>query len=162
MASAASSNSLAVMRLTEERKQWRKDHPFGFIAKPVTLADGTLDIMNWDCAIPGKQGTPWEGGLYRLTMKFPASYPSQAPQCKFVKPLFHPNIFPSGTVCLSILAQGWKPAITVKQILVGIQELLNDPNPKSPANEDAYKAFRSNPKSYEERVKQQVKLHPME
>lgn len=23
-----SSNSIAVMRLTEERKQWRKDHPF--------------------------------------------------------------------------------------------------------------------------------------
>lgn len=40
--------------------------------------------------------------------------------------LFHPNIFPSGTVCLSILdaEKDWKPAITVKQLLVGIQDLL--------------------------------------
>lgn len=28
MASKASSNSIAITRLTEERKQWRKDHPF--------------------------------------------------------------------------------------------------------------------------------------
>jgi ubiquitin-protein ligase len=29
--------------------------------------------------------------------------------------------------------QGWKPSITVKQVLVGIQELLDDPNPNSAA-----------------------------
>lgn len=27
-------------RLAEERKKWRKDHPPGFVAKPVTLSDG--------------------------------------------------------------------------------------------------------------------------
>lgn len=154
--------SLATTRLTEERKQWRKDHPFGFIAKPTVLNDGTLNMMDWECAIPGRQGTPWEGGLYRLTMKFSHNYPSQPPQCKFIKPLFHPNIFPSGTVCLSILGSDWKPAITIKQILIGIQELLNDPNPKSPANEEAYKTFRSNVKAYEERVRKQVKEHAIE
>ena len=42
---------------------------------------------------------------------------------KFVPPLFHPNVYPSGTVCLSILDEekDWRPAITVKQILLGIQ-----------------------------------------
>ena len=36
---------------------------------------------------------------------------------------FHPNIYPSGTVCLSILneEEGWRPSITVKQILLGVQ-----------------------------------------
>jgi len=40
----------------------------------------------------------------------------------------HPNIYPSGTVCLSILneEEDWKPNITVKQILLGIQKLLKD------------------------------------
>jgi len=62
---------------------------------------------------------------------------------KFVPPLFHPNVYPSGTVCLSILNEDgdWKPAITIKQILIGIQDLLNDPNPKSPAHGDAYHLF---------------------
>ena len=38
---------------------------------------------------------------------------------KFDPPLFHPNVYPSGTVCLSILNEdeGWKPAITIKQVI---------------------------------------------
>ena len=37
---------------------------------------------------------------------------------KFTPPLFHPNVYPSGTVCLSILDEekSWKPAITIKQV----------------------------------------------
>ena len=38
---------------------------------------------------------------------------------KFTPALFHPNVYPSGTVCLSILDEekAWKPAITIKQVL---------------------------------------------
>ena len=45
---------------------------------------------------------------------------------KFVPPLFHPNVYPSGTVCLSILDEekAWKPAITIKQV-----SLTNPTNP---------------------------------
>ena len=56
---------------------------------------------------------------------------------------FHPNVYPSGTVCLSILneEEAWKPGITIKQILLGVQDLLDSPNPLSPAQEDAYRIF---------------------
>jgi ubiquitin-protein ligase len=42
---------------------------------------------------------------------------------QFSPPIFHPNIYPSGTVCLSLLDadKDWKPAITIKQVLLGIQ-----------------------------------------
>jgi ubiquitin-conjugating enzyme E2 I len=32
--------------------------------------------------------------------------------------IFHPNIYPSGTVCLSLLdaEKDWRPAITLKQV----------------------------------------------
>ena len=30
-------------------------------------------------------------------------YPHKPPKCKFPAGFFHPNIYPSGTVCLSIL-----------------------------------------------------------
>ena len=57
--------------------------------------------------------------------------------------LFHPNVFDSGHVCLSILKEheGWKPSLTVKQVLLGIQDLLTDPNPRSPANQQANHLF---------------------
>ncbi|KAK6604771.1 sumo-conjugating enzyme [Botrytis cinerea] len=124
--------TLCLNRLTEERKQWRKDHPFGFSAKPIrNPATNTIDMKIWDCGVPGKAGTLWEGGLFKLNIIFPDEYPTKPPKCKFTPPLFHPNVYPSGTVCLSILneEEGWKPAITIKQILLGIQELLDTPTP---------------------------------
>ncbi len=63
---------ISAARLTEERKAWRRDHPFGFIAvnqisfflfeyistffflqKPSKNTDDTFDLFNWECAIPG-------------------------------------------------------------------------------------------------------------
>lgn len=47
--------------------------------------------------------TDWEGGYYPLTLHFTEDYPSKPPKCKFPQGFFHPNVYPSGTVCLSIL-----------------------------------------------------------
>lgn len=99
-------------------------------------------------------------------MIFKEDYPSSPPKCKFEPPLFHPNVYPSGTVCLSLLDEDkdWRPAITIKQvkkkmkfiiiclflknfkqkikkILLGTQELLNEPNIKDPAQAEAYTTF---------------------
>ena len=41
-------SGIARGRLSEERKCWRKDHPFGFIAKPKKNADGTINLMEWE------------------------------------------------------------------------------------------------------------------
>lgn len=78
---------------------------------------------------------------------------------RFVPPLFHPNVYPSGTVCLSILneEEAWKPAITIKQILIGIQNLLDEPNPDSPAQADAYNLYRKDKQAYERKIRQVVR-----
>ncbi|EFY99509.1 ubiquitin-conjugating enzyme E2-18 kDa [Metarhizium anisopliae] len=173
--------ALCQNRLQEERKQWRRDHPFGFYAKPARTKEGILDLKNWECGVPGKEKTIWEGGLFKLTIAFPEEYPTKPPKCKmpknlriadmtnaqkqtgkFVPPLFHPNVYPSGTVCLSILneEEAWKPAITVKQILLGIQDLLNDPNPESPAQAEAYNLFKRDRVEYEKRVRRVVRENP--
>lgn len=112
--------------------------------------------------------TPWEGGSYKLRMIFKDDYPATPPKCKFEPPLFHPNVYPSGkvlyqdrlcflligknctfcflflgTVCLSILDEekDWRAAITIKQVLLGIQDLLNEPNIKDPAQAEAYTIY---------------------
>ncbi len=80
----------------------------------------------------------------------------------FEPALFHPNIFPSGTVCLSILNEekDWSPGITIKQILLGVQELLNEPNVDDPAQELPFKLYKSDKKAYTQRVLQQAKENP--
>ncbi|EPZ34686.1 ubiquitin-conjugating enzyme 9 [Rozella allomycis CSF55] len=149
-------NSISMLRLTEERKKWRKDHPIGFVAKPRRKPDGSMDMFTWDCFIPGVSGTAWENGLYPLSMVFPPSYPSQAPKCKFPAGFYHPNVYPSGNVCLDIIGDHWKPSITIKQVLLGIQELLNDPNDLSPAQHEAYKDHQNKKQVYEQNVKKQA------
>lgn len=57
--------------LTFIRKQWRRDHPFGFFAKPQRNAQGVLDLKRWECGVPGKEKTLWEGGLFKLDVIFP-------------------------------------------------------------------------------------------
>lgn len=111
-------------------------HFQGFLARPMKNADGTLNLMIWECAVPGQKGTPWQGGLYKLRMIFNALYPAHPPKCLFNPPLFHPNVFPSGAICLSTLdtSEDWSPAMSVSQILFSIQSLLNEPNVDSPAN----------------------------
>ncbi|KAK9067144.1 hypothetical protein SSX86_014469 [Deinandra increscens subsp. villosa] len=156
------SGGVAVGRLTAERKSWRKNHPYGFVAKPDTFPDGSVNLMVWRCTIPGKVGTAWEGGYYPLTLEFSENYPSKPPICKFPPGFFHPNVYPSGMVCLSILSESsdWRPAITVKQILVGIQDLLDTPNPLSPAQGDAHSLFVKDMGEYKKRVRQQGKRYP--
>merc|ERR1739838_245214 len=78
---------------------WRRDHPYGFVAKPIKNTDGTMNLMLWECAIPGKKNSSWEGGLYKLKVIFKDDYPSSPPKCKFDPPLFHPNVYPSQYAC---------------------------------------------------------------
>ncbi|CAJ0641120.1 14967_t:CDS:2 [Entrophospora sp. SA101] len=142
-------SGICLARLTEERKQWRKDHPYGFYATPIKKENG-LDMLTWKVGIPGKKGTLWENGVYKMVMIFPDG--------KFEPPLFHPNIYTSGVVCLSIINPygGWKPGINIKQILLGIQNLLDEPNPNSPAHNEAYNLYKKNRFEYENRIRKQA------
>jgi len=67
-------------------------------------------------------------------------------------------VYPSGTVCLSLLDEekDWRPAVTIKQILLGIQELLNECNVKDPAQAEAYTIYCQNSAEYERRVRAQA------
>lgn len=91
-------------------------------------------------------------------MKFKEDYPATAPKCVFEPAIFHPNIYPSGTVCLSILDEekGWRSGITVKEILLGIQDLLVNPNEKDPAQAEAYQIYIKSREEYTKRVKEQA------
>nr|CAB3485523.1 unnamed protein product [Digitaria exilis] len=155
------SGGIARGRLAEERKSWRKNHPHGFVAKPETLPDGSVNLMVWNCVVPGMQGTDWEGGYFPVTLTFGADYPTSPPECTFPTGFFHVNVYNTGRVCLSILGGGWKPSITVRQILIGIQDLLDNPNPASPAQGLCCDLLRKNLPEYKNCVRQQAKRYPL-
>ncbi|CAH3106200.1 unnamed protein product [Pocillopora meandrina] len=148
-----------VERLKEEYKAWKHSHPKDFIANPVKKDGGETDWLTWRCAIPGPERTMWEGGMYKLELSFPQDYPFSPPNCVFNPVILHPNVFPSGKVSLSLIDKnkGWKPQITTKEVLLGIQLLLSEPNFHEPAQAEAYVVYCQSRMEYEERVKKQAK-----
>ena len=78
------------------------------------------------------------------------------PTLKFQKPIpFHPNIYPDGTLCISILhppgedrygyedaSERWSPVQSPETILISTISLFHSPNDESPANVEAGKLFR--------------------
>jgi ubiquitin-conjugating enzyme E2 I len=154
-------SGIAIGRLREERKAIRKDRPYQFFAKPSKNPDGSRNMMSWEAGIPGKEGTPWEGGIYKIQLDFTEDYPSRPPSVKFTPAIFHPNVFTSGKICLSILKEGcsWQPSITIKQILLGVQELLDNPNNDDPAQREASQLLRKSKVLYEQRVRLEAKKY---
>ena len=105
-------------------------HSLSFFQCFVFFVPCSCLVVKWSCGVPGKKGTPWEGGLYKVEILFTEDYPSKAPLVNFKPVIFHPNVYPGGKVCLSIIddTKGWSPVVTIKQILIGVQSLLNTPN----------------------------------
>lgn len=115
------------------------------------LSDDSLFV--WTATVMGPADSPWEGGLYSLRLTFSEKYPEKPPRVRFLTEMFHPNVYPDGSLCLDILQDAWSPALDVNSILTSIQSLLTDPNAASPANPEAAKLYVDDLKEYNRRVR---------
>ncbi|KAI8563899.1 hypothetical protein RHMOL_Rhmol03G0145300 [Rhododendron molle] len=66
------------------------------------LVDET-NLFEWSVTIMGPQDTLYEGGFFNAIMTFPSNYPNSPPTVKFTSDIWHPNVYPDGKVCISIL-----------------------------------------------------------
>lgn len=86
-----------------------------------------------------------------------------------MRPLYHPNIYKDGKLCISILhapgddemsgetaAERWSPAQRVESVLISILSLLDDAEISSPANVDASIMLRKEPEEYKALVTKDV------
>jgi ubiquitin-protein ligase len=113
------------------------------------------DIMTWNATITGPSDSPYENGIFKMLIRFNDEYPVKSPSVKFLTPMFHPNIYRDGKICIDILQAEWSPAQNVRTILLSILSLLTDPNPASPANRDAAILY-NNKDEYDKKVRQFV------
>lgn len=114
------------------------------------------NVMKWNAVIIGPNDTPYEDGTFRLVLQFDEQYPNKPPSVKFLSPMFHPNVYASGDLCLDILQNRWSPTYDVSLILTSIQSLLNDPNINSPANVEAANLYKDHRSQYVKRVRDTV------
>lgn len=59
--------------------------------------------------------SPYQGGVFFLTIHFPTDYPFKPPKVAFTTRIYHPNINSNGSICLDILRSQWSPALTISK-----------------------------------------------
>jgi len=175
MASAAqratgspSGPSSAAIILGRQLKQMQSDKDIPGIS--CGLVDD--NVFEWEVMLmlSDEQDSLYGGGIFRARMNFPPSYPHQPPKLKFETPIFHPNVYPNGEVCISILhppeedqygyesaAERWSPVQTPETILLSVISMLSGPNDESPANIEAGKLWREDRKEFKKRVRRCVR-----
>ena len=109
--------------------------------------------------IRGPKDTPYEDGNFELILRFNSDYPIKPPSVQFLTPMFHPNIYRDGKICLDIIqSKEWSPSQNIRTILISIISLLEDPNPSSPANGEAAKLYNEDRLAYNIKVKEYINL----
>lgn len=111
----------------------------------------------------------FDGGYFKTEMTFTSNYPYDPPTFKFLRPIYHPNIYPDGKVCISILhapgedeqsgemaCERWSSIQCVESVLRSILLLLDSPEIGSPANVDAGILYRDNRSAYNIKAKAAV------
>ncbi|CAN6343023.1 unnamed protein product [Urochloa humidicola] len=112
----------------------------------VQAFEDRMDLLR--AVIVGATGTPYHDGLFFFDLQLPLSYPATPPLVKYHSfgLRANPNLYASGTVCLSLLntfggkgAELWSPEVSsVLQVVVSIQGLVLTSQPYY--NETGYEA----------------------
>ncbi|XP_046754360.1 ubiquitin-conjugating enzyme E2 G2 isoform X1 [Gallus gallus] len=139
--------------------------PEGIVAGPMNEEN----FFEWEALIMGPEDTCFEYGVFPAILSFPLDYPLSPPKMRFTCEMFHPNIYPDGRVCISILhapgddpmgyessAERWSPVQSVEKILLSVVSMLAEPNDESGANVDASKMWREDREQFNKIAKQIV------
>ena len=82
----------------------------------VHVFPSEADLTFWRALIEGPVGSPFEGGIFALTVRLPHDYPFRPPTIRFETPVYHCNVNDSGAICLDILDSSWSPSLSVSKV----------------------------------------------
>ena len=122
--------SRGLTKLQEEFKHIRKSGclaQIGGAAGPINK-----DPFHWSACFIGPKGSPYEGGLFYIEMKFDNNYPYSHPiDVQMRTPTYHPNISSiDGHICVSYTwPKRWKSTNNIVGIVNAVWDLLAEEHP---------------------------------
>ncbi|CAF0959943.1 unnamed protein product [Didymodactylos carnosus] len=134
----------------------QKDLPEGIT--DIEQVDAT-DATVWRGVFHGPQGSPYEGGKFKILIEFPTEYPFKPPKVKFDPPLYHPNVYEDGSVNINPDdATAWTPKSALGPVLSSISPMIANPSiDDKPANKDAAGLYSSNKEEFTKKAKDLAK-----
>lgn len=92
------------------------------------------NLLNIKTMIIGNNFTPYSSGFFLFNIVFTEKYPFKPPKIEFMTQYknirFHPNLYPNGKVCLSLLntwyGQKWSPSNNLVSILLILKTLFTE------------------------------------
>ncbi|KAL0222041.1 hypothetical protein RCL1_001895 [Eukaryota sp. TZLM3-RCL] len=109
--------------------------------------------------IKGPKSTPFEDRFYSVRLRFPSDFPRSPPTAVFETPIFHPNISPTGDVCVNTLKRDWNSETSISHVFQVIVCLLIEPYPESALNEVAARLAIYEYEEYFKRAKLHAQVH---
>lgn len=141
---------MSLARLRKELVDIENDPTSGVHAR--VLGD---DMTKLEGTLKGPEGTPYQGGVFVVSIQIPQQYPFEPPKMKFLTRMWHPNVSSqTGAICLDILKDKWSPALTIKTALVSLQALLSCPEPDDPQDAEVANMFKSDRAKFDETAAQ--------
>jgi len=147
---------MALKRINKELQDLGRDPPAQCSAGPV--GD---DLFHWQATIMGPPDSPYQGGVFFLSIHFPTDYPFKPPKVSFTTRIYHPNINSNGSICLDILRSQWSPALTISKVLLSICSLLCDPNPDDPLVPEIARIYKTDRDKYNELAREWTRKYAM-
>jgi ubiquitin-conjugating enzyme E2 D/E len=136
----------AVKRIQRELRDMNKEPIPGISAGPKNESD----YFEWTATIIGPSGSPYQGGIFKLTITIPSNYPFKPPKTQFETQIYHPNVSSKGSICLDILGSKWTPVLTISKMLLSISSLLTDPNPDDPLDGAVARVYKNDKTKFNE------------
>ncbi|KAF9309947.1 hypothetical protein BG003_009125 [Podila horticola] len=138
---------MATKRLLKELKDMQARQSPYFSATPVCP---DTDLFVWRALIHGPESSPYEGGLFPLSIHFPTVYPFRPPAVAFLVNIYHPGIDNHGRNCLDILDNcNWSPAMTITRVLESLWTLLAQPVADDPLMIEIAKELANHPERFD-------------
>ena len=111
----------------------------------------------------GPPETPYEGGVFHLTIDHNDKYPYKPPKTKFITKIYHPQVrLATGEISIDILINQWSAALTIRTLMHSIQSLMSDFYLNDPLEPEIAKEIQEDKLRFELKAREYTFKYAME